>query len=276
MNDFEYVVFYSNHVIKTKVVNGEQTQINCIMLAHQFIIDEQIKAYKLDKDMFIDRMKEYESSYNLDALWNLITRLFSYLAVGPVITTEKKPVDYYFSFFTAMLKGLEVKSLEITGKLNGKTKKFTIIDDLFIEPVIYTLITLNGKAVEPERLKDDYTKVQFISEILPKRSLNYLLADELTKFFKEYLKKEELSGDDKELVMTILYAFNRYKEPQLSTDYNKLFSDAKINRFPTINYADNVIEVNGFLLNGSAIMDPDVLKIRDDLRSTFEKLKNKK
>ena len=123
---------------------------------------------------------------------------------------------------------------------------------------------LNFNVLTEENLKSyPRTHCYLAMDILPKRTLAFQIARELTHLFEHLFQIESLDDSVKDIIMAALSNLNLAAKAVNNTDYNKLFSDAKTGRLPICdNYYHTSFLQGVGVLPFSVIKNPDSVKER--------------
>lgn len=267
----DYIDFYTKNLLIVAKANGIISQdmiLNDISLFNEDVVLSNLKAFNVSEPEFYNKVRTEE--FGLSALWKLSAYLFNYVMCFPVCISQIRAVDEYLDLLTSQLKGMDIEKITFTVKAKGESKarhiifnKIELIDTickhLFAKPTLDTIVT-------DEARKDyQFGEYDIAGNILSKRNLNWLFAQELTRFILAYKKLENMSDKEKQLVMDILFAFNRYSQPQLSVDYNKLFSDAKKGRMETLYYnLDSIFCINNSIQPFALVKHPETVRIAQE------------
>lgn len=264
----EYIDFYTeNLLVKTKV-NGIIPQdliLNDISLFKEEDILNNLKAFGVSETVFYDRV--HTKDFDQAALWKLSAYLFNYVMCFPVCIAQIRAVDEYLDLVTSQLKGMDIEKITFTIKAKDGSKARHIIFDKeelidTISKHLFAKSTFDSIVTDETKKNYQFGKFDIAGNILKKRNINWLFAQELTHFILTYKRLESMGDKDKQLVMDILFAFKRYSQRQLSVDYNKLFSDAKKGRMETLYYnLNSVFCINNSILPFALVKHPETVRI---------------
>lgn len=267
----KYIDFYTKNLLIVAKANGVIPQdliLNDISLFREEDILNNLEVFGVSETVFYDRV--HTKDFDRAALWKLSAYLFNYVMCFPVCIAQIRAVDEYLDLVTSQLKGMDIEKITFTIKEKDASKARHIIFDkaglidiickhLFAKSTFDSIVTNDAKK------EYQFGKVDIAGHVLSKRNLNWLFAQELTNFILTYKKLKTMGDKEKQLVMDILHAFNRYKQPQLSVDYNKLMSDAKKGRLETLFYnIDSIYCIENKILPVALIKCPETVRIMQE------------
>lgn len=253
------------YVPKGKMVWNDISAINyetALQHIQNITIKENKKDVKLTKSLFIELIHDIPvEGIDAEELWKLCVLLYFSISQELVAVTNLTEEDEYMRFFNALLKKMDISSIEIKGKINGKGKIFTITHEKIIDKMLDGFLALQSEMFGKENY--DYTLSHFctLEQFSDKRKFDYMFAKELEAFLLAFLNLQEkgLSGTHKKMILTILYLFGRLKDdfPITTDNYRKLMSDGK-----KMGITKASCFVGGKLLPFIIEVNPEAIKIR--------------
>lgn len=253
------------YVPKGKMVWNDISAINyetAVKHIQNITVKVDKKDVKLTKFLFIKQLQNIPVE-GIDAgkLWKLCVLIYYSISQELVAVTNLTEEDEYMRFFNALLKKIDIFSIEIRGKINGKGKVFTITHENIINKMLDGFLSLQCEMFGKENHKYTLSHFCTMEQFSDKRKFDYMFAKELETFLLKFLNLQEkgLSGTHKKLILTILYLFGRLKDdsPVTTDNYRKLMSDGKRMK---INKASCFVK--GKLLPFIIEVNPEAIKIR--------------
>ena len=273
MDENEYIDYYCKHLLVTKMINEKMGFYDNDISTTNF--DQALfNANKcgIDKTNFSKSLKyvltKHKRNINIDALWKFSLAVWMWKRFSLVVMPEMGAVDQYLRLINNINQGLDLKEIVFIGRLPNKTKDINIslTDNILIGKFFDFLYSQElAKHVLTEQNINSYpqTNYHFVGDLIPKRTLAYQIARELTLLFEHYYHTETLDESLKDIIMRVLSFFNLAAKTANNTDYNKLFSDAKTGRLQIFDFYYDVGYLNGLgVLPFSIIKNPDSVKER--------------
>ena len=295
MDEMEYVKWYSTHLLERYEQDGEEYVFNDLSLTNDEVAESNAKKLGIEKDRFI---KEVTARYNnvapilnYNALWKLSLYLYQYLYLFPVALTKIREADEYMRLLTFVDKyGLH--KIQFVGSKDGKNKTVSIENDELITKILKYLVSEHDSILSEEKTKH-YDVV--INRLIPSKeyekesTLEWVFVQELTLFFKSYLKVDELLPPIKIVIMTILIVFKKEKfvRKERKTDravdsidtlnmkYARIMSDAKKNRIIKDLHSHAIGILNGELMPFTILTHPESMRIRLEYEKMINKYRRK-
>jgi hypothetical protein len=273
MNENEYIDYYCEHLLVFVYIDEKKgyydNNIKTENYEHALHNAEQCG---INKETFVNslkyRVKNCKRPINIDALWKYCITIWMWKLFSPVVMPEMGAVDQYLKLINKINQGLDVKEIVFTGREPNKTKdiNITLSEDILIgkffeflysEELIKNILTQENLRSYPK------THYYFAKDLLPKRTLAFQIARELTHLFEHLFQIESLDDSLKDIIMAALSNLNLAAKAVNNTDYNKLFSDAKTGRLPICdNYYHTSFLQGVGVLPFSVIKNPDSVKER--------------
>lgn len=273
MDENEYIDYYCKHLLVTKMINEKMGFYDNDISTINF--DQALSNASvcgIDKVKFVKSLKyvlaKQKRTINIEALWKFSLAIWMWKRFSLVIMPNMGAVDQYVKLINNLNQGLGLKEIVFTGRLPEKTKDINIslTDNILIEKFSDFLYSEElAKHVLTEKNINSYTQTNyyFVGDLIPKRTLAYQIARELTLLFENFFHIEALDESLKDITMKILSIFGLGLNTANNTDYNKLFSDAKNKRIPICDYYYDVGYLQGVgVLPFSIIKNPDSVKER--------------
>lgn len=273
MNEDEYIDYYCEHLLVFVYIDEKKgyydNNIKTENYEHALHNAEQCG---INKETFVNslkyRVKNCKRPINIDALWKYCITIWMWKLFSPVVMPEMGAVDQYLKLINKINQGLDVKEIVFTGREPNKTKdiNITLSEDLLIRKFFEFLYSeeLMKNILTEENLRSyPKTHYYFAKDLLPKRTLAFQIARELTHLFEHLFQIESLDDSLKDIIMAALSNLNLAAKAVNNTDYNKLFSDAKTGRLPICdNYYHTSFLQGVGVLPFSVIKNPDSVKER--------------
>lgn len=273
MNENEYIDYYCEHLLVFVHIDKKTGYYdNNIKTENYEHALHNAKLCEINKEAFVNslkrRVKNCKRPINIDALWKFSITIWMWKSFSRIVMPEMGAVDQYFKLINRLNEGLDVKEIVFTGREPQKTKdiKITLSEDILIEEFFKFLYSeeLIKNVLTEENLKSyPKTHCYLAMDILPKRTLAFQIARELTNLFKDIFQIESLDESLKDIIMATLSNLNLAAKAANNTDYNKLFSDAKTERLPICDnyYHTSYLQEVG-VLPFSVVKNPDSIKER--------------
>jgi len=273
MNENEYIDYYCEHLLVFVHIDEKTGYYdNNIKTENYEHALHNAKLCGINKEAFVNslkrRVKNCKRPINIDALWKFSITIWMWKSFSRIVMPEMGAVDQYFKLINRLNEGLDVKEIVFTGREPQKTKdiNITLSEDILIKKFFKFLYSeeLIKYVLTEENLKSyPKTHCYFAMELLPKRTLAFQIARELTNLFKDIFQIESLDESLKDIIMATLSNLNLAAKAANNTDYNKLFSDAKTERLPICDnyYHTSYLQEVG-VLPFSVVKNPDSIKER--------------
>jgi hypothetical protein len=284
MNENEYIDYYCEHLLVFVYIDEKRgyydNDIKTENYEHALHNAEQCG---INKETFVNSLKFHVKNskrpINIDALWKFSIIIWMWKLFSRVVMPEMGAVDQYLKLINNINQGLDVKEIVFIGRQPNKTKdiNITLSEDMLIGKFFEFLYSEElFKYVLTEENISNYPKTHcyLAMDLLPKRTLAFQIARELTQLFEHLFQIESLDESLKGIVMATLANLNLAAKAANNTDYNKLFSDAKTGRLPICDnyYHTSFLQEVG-VLPYSIIKNPDSVKER---KTFFESAKSAK
>ena len=276
MNENEYIDYYCEHLLVFVHIDEKTGYYdNNIKTENYEHALHNAELCGINKEAFVNslkyRVKNCKRPINIDALWRFSITIWMWKQFSRVVMPEIGAVDQYMKLINRLNQGLDVKEIVFTGREPNKTKdiNITLSEDTLIGEFIKFLYSeeLIKYVLTEENLKSySKTNCYLAMDLLPKRTLAFQIARELTHLFEHLFQIESLDESLKDIVMATLSNLNLAAKAANNTDYNKLFSDAKTGRLPI---CDNYYHAS--FLQGVGILPYSIIKNPDSVkeRKTF-------
>ena len=273
MNEDEYIDYYCEHLLVFVYIDEKKgyydNNIKTENYEHALHNAEQCG---INKETFVNslkyRVKNCKRPINIDALWKFCITIWMWKLFSPVVMPEMGAVDQYLKLINKINQGLDVKEIVFTGREPNKTKdiNITLSEDILIRKFfefLYSEELIKNILTEENLRSYPKTHYYFAKDLLPKRTLAFQIARELTHLFEHLFQIESLDDSLKDIIMAALSNLNLAAKAVNNTDYNKLFSDAKTGRLPICdNYYHTSFLQGVGVLPFSVIKNPDSVKER--------------
>lgn len=273
MNEDEYIDYYCEHLLVFVYIDEKKgyydNNIKTENYEHALHNAEQCG---INKETFVNslkyRVKNCKRPINIDALWKYCITIWMWKLFSPVVMPEMGAVDQYLKLINKINQGLDVKEIVFTGREPNKTKdiNITLSEDILIRKFfefLYSEELIKNILTEENLRSYPKTHYYFAKDLLPKRTLAFQIARELTHLFEHLFQIESLDDSLKDIIMAALSNLNLAAKAVNNTDYNKLFSDAKTGRLPICdNYYHTSFLQGVGVLPFSVIKNPDSVKER--------------
>lgn len=273
MNEDEYIDYYCEHLLVFVYIDEKKgyydNNIKTENYEHALHNAEQCG---INKETFVNslkyRVKNCKRPINIDALWKYCITIWMWKLFSPVVMPEMGAVDQYLKLINKINQGLDVKKIVFTGREPNKTKdiNITLSEDILIRKFfefLYSEELIKNILTEENLRSYPKTHYYFAKDLLPKRTLEFQIARELTHLFEHLFQIESLDDSLKDIIMAALSNLNLAAKAVNNTDYNKLFSDAKTGRLPICdNYYHTSFLQGVGVLPFSVIKNPDSVKER--------------
>lgn len=281
MNENEYIDYYCEHLLVFVYLDEKKGYYdNNIRTENYEYALHNAELCDINKERFVYSLNYYVKNckrpINIEALWKFSITVWMWKLFSRVIMPEMGAVDQYLKLINNINQGLDVRKIVFTGRQPNKTKdiNITISEDILIGKFFEFLYSeeLIKSVLTEENLKNyPKTHCYFAMELLPKRTLAFQLARELTLLFEHLFQIKPLDESLKTIIMATLSNLNLAAKAANNDDYNKLFSDAKKGRLPICDnyYRTSVLQGVG-VLPYSFINNPDSVKER---KTFFESAK---
>ena len=273
MNENEYIDYYCEHLLVFVYLDEKRGYYdNNIKTENYEYALHNAELCGINKDKFVYSLNFYVKNckrpINIDALWKFSITVWMWKLFSRVIMPEMGAVDQYLKLINNINQGLDVSKIVFTGRQPNKTKdiNITISEDILIDKFFEFLYSeeLIEYVLTEENLRSyPKTHCYLAMDLLPKRTLAFQIARELTLLFEHLFQIESLDESLKTIIMATLSNLNLAAKAANNDDYNKLFSDVKKGRLPICDnyYRTSVLQGVG-VLPYSFIKNPDSVKER--------------